>query len=147
MRCGPDYGNLVWNRACSVDRRASGSGDAHLWALLRVHKCVMSGGTTFAKEVLYPAAFAASAEACMYFELPDLGGVMSRVAVIDDEDELVMNDEYNDLVPLDQVLCEAFERRFSAAPADFDPLDEASYTPSGSGLFLPGARPSARLRW
>ena len=118
--------DLVWNRACSVDRRASGAGDVHLWKLLRVHNCVMSGGTTFAKEVLDPAAFPAAAEGCSYFGLLELAGVMNRIAVMDDEDEEAMNTEYDALVPRDQVLVDAFERRYAAAPADFEPIESAS---------------------
>jgi hypothetical protein len=49
---------------------------------------------------------------------------MKRIAVMDDDDELAMaTREYGELVPLDQVLGDAFERRYAASPDDFDPPD------------------------
>jgi hypothetical protein len=86
----------------------------------------MSGGTTFAKEVLDPAAFPAAAEACRYFGLPQLADLIGRIAVMDDDDELEMNDEYGELVPLDEVLADAFERRYATTAGDFDPVDMTS---------------------
>jgi hypothetical protein len=89
----------------------------------------MSGGTTFAKEVLDHATFAAAAEACVYFDLHDLASLMRRIAVMDDEHETAMDDEYNDLVPRDQVLRNAFEQRYAAVPGDFERLESAPSTP------------------
>ena len=82
----------------------------------------MNGGTTFATEVLDPVDFASAVEACLYFGLAELADLMRRIAVMDDDEEIIMNEEYGDLVQLDQVLVDAFERRHSVAPADFDPL-------------------------
>jgi hypothetical protein len=114
--------DLVWNRACEVQLRAFGLGDAHLWALLRVHGCIMNGGTMFAAEVLDQDDFDAARAACVYFELPEIADVVSRIAGMDDDGESAMNDRYYGLVPRDQVLSDAFERRYVSSPDDFDAL-------------------------
>jgi hypothetical protein len=106
-----------------VELGAAGVGDVHLWALLRVHGSVSGGGTTFAKEVLTPAQFAAAAAACDYFGLTAFSDLIRRIAVMESDDELEMNDEYYALDLRGQAMTDAFERRYATSPGDFDPPD------------------------
>ncbi|MFC6020472.1 hypothetical protein ACFP2T_30420 [Plantactinospora solaniradicis] len=112
----------VWNRACASECAGTGPGDRHLWALLRVHGAVMSGGVGFAADVCSPEEFARSADASRYFGLPHLSRVIARVARSSPEEDEELQAAYDELVPLDQVLADAFERRYRAAPLDFAPL-------------------------
>ncbi|WP_344085329.1 hypothetical protein [Luedemannella helvata] len=84
----------------------------------------MGDGTGYANEMLDPQAFAAASEACGYFGLNELADLIKRIAVMNDGDELERaTREYGRLVPFDQVLGDAFDRRFVVAPDDFDPVD------------------------
>src|SRR5690348_994723 len=106
----------VWNRACSVQRAGTGVGDRHLWSLLRVHGCVMSGGVGFADDMLAAQDFEAAAQACRYFGLPDLAGVLLGIHASDPQRDNELQVAYDRLVQRDQVLVDAFERRFAEAP-------------------------------
>jgi hypothetical protein len=112
----------VWNRACSVECVGTGVGDRHLWSLLRVHNCVMSGGVGFADDALSAGDFEAGAAACRYLGMPDLAAVMLQIHASDPEQDDELQEAYDRLVPRDQVVADAFARRFAAAPGDFDPV-------------------------
>lgn len=53
-----------------------------------------------------------------------LADLTKCIAIMNDDDELAMATTlYGELVPVDQVLGDGFERRYAAAPDEFDPLD------------------------
>jgi hypothetical protein len=82
----------------------------------------MSGGIGFADDVLAAEDFEAAAQACRYLNLPDLAAVMLRIHAFGPEQDDELQGAYDRIVPRDQVLVDAFERRFAEAPEDFDPI-------------------------
>jgi hypothetical protein len=113
----------VWNRACGEPGGAR-VGDRHLRALLRVHNVIMSGGPNHAADVCSPKEIAAAAAASVYYGLAGLDNVIRRLpdAAADEEAELDVDEAYHRLVPNDDALDRAFQRKFVESPSDFEPL-------------------------
>ena len=106
-----------------MEPQASGPGDRHLWALLRVHCQIMGDGFYFAKEVCDTAGFEAAAQAYEYLGLPELAGHVRLMAAVTEDDGDKLTRRYYELVRGEQVPFDALERMYAMAPDDFDPID------------------------
>ncbi len=85
---------------------------------------IMSGGPNHAADICSPEEIAAAAAASVYYGLAGLEDVTRRLpdAADDDEAELDVDEAYHRLVPNDDALNCAFQRKFVESPSDFEPL-------------------------
>lgn len=113
----------IWNRACQLYCTGAGEGDLNLWRLLRVHGAVRNGGVSLAGEVCAKAELEAASRACLYFGLEALSELVFTISKSTAADDVWLQREYDDLVPDDQVLLDAFERRLADTPEEFEPPD------------------------
>jgi hypothetical protein len=106
-----------------VGRAATGIGDRHLSAVLRVSNAASSGGVGFVLDVNTPADLTRAIAGCGYFGLTDMAELIAAIARTPPDDvEDLYQDEWDSLD--DGELDEAFRRRFEASPEDFDALQE-----------------------
>jgi hypothetical protein len=85
---------------------------------------IMSGGPNHAADVCSPEEIVAAAEASVYYGLAGLADVIRRLpdAAEQDEAELDVDESYHRLVPNDDTLVRAFQRKFVESPSGFEPV-------------------------
>ncbi|WP_436530666.1 hypothetical protein [Actinoplanes sp. HUAS TT8] len=115
--------DAVWKRACA--HRGGGPGDRHLSALLLVHGTMLNGGAAAAAVGFEPEDLRAAVEACEYYGLNGLAGLIRELpAAADSEyDERRLDLSFQDMDPEGLMLPAAFEDRYRATPEDFDPVE------------------------
>jgi hypothetical protein len=115
----------VWNRACGLDAwRGEGprrEGDFALAALLRVHGMVMNGGLEHAFDVFEPLEFDAGIAGFRYFGLDDHANLLVCVRPLNEEEQDELTPKYSEYGE-DEVLQQAFEKKFENHPEQFAPL-------------------------
>jgi hypothetical protein len=120
----------VWNRA-ALDRGGShpGVGDKALAHLLVIHGLIMNGGLWHVLDARSEEEIGRGIEAFRYFGLDGVAELLAEALLLyqqeteDEEPIEQLNAKYDQLIPSDEYLVGAFERRFSKAPQDFAPLD------------------------
>ena len=139
MATGLTSADLVWNRALS-DEPGNGFGDRHLHAMAKPYGRIMSSGTSAVADTCTVQEILGAADAFDYLGLSDQADLTRRLADADFSNgrEQRRNRAF---YGLELALHRAFERRYEAAPEDFDPPLPAS---SGSPTQPDGTQPSAR---
>ncbi len=123
--------DTIWNRATLQDGGSCPcAGDVALSAVLRLHNLAMSGGLLDAVERLTEAQLDAAESGYGWLGLPAAAQVVAYVrsevragAPEDDERaeslELVADQRYAEIIPVDDTLYGAFRRRLAEEPAAF----------------------------
>ena len=126
----------MWNRATEAWNPETWEGlqdgDRALAALLLVHGLVQNGGVLHAVEALKPVEIRRGSEGYRYFGLDGVADLMdgafaqmSRLEVsslsVQEELEHVWDRAYQEILPTDQALADAFEAVYAHASADFAP--------------------------
>lgn len=93
-------------------------GDEDLWAVLRFHSEMMSGGAETVIEVLPEATISRAADGFESFGLSGVAALI-RAWLGDDLSDPELAADYEQLIVDDEVLTDAFERRFQIAPQEF----------------------------
>ena len=129
-----DRSTDIWNRAATEGGGSTPRpGDAALSSALAFHNMVMSGGIDHAFDVLTSDQIAAAADGYRYLELQPIADLIGHVpaAIADEDDDRIeeLDNEYGELVPLDQTLVERFEAALQRSPEDFAPITEVPATP------------------
>ena len=129
----------VWNRATEAWNPETWEGlrdgDRALAALLLIHGLVQNGGVPHAVEALEPDEIRRGIEGYRYFGLDGVADLMdgalaqkSRLALsslsVHEELELLWDSAYQELLPTDQALADAFEGVYASSSADFAPPDQ-----------------------
>ena len=123
-----DRSREIWNRAAMAHGGpAPRSGDTALSSALAFHNMVMSGGIDHAFEVLTNDQIAAAADGYRYLNLLPIVDLIGRAPAAigndDDEDAIEeLDNEYSEVVPMDQTLVERFEASLQRTPEDFAPI-------------------------
>jgi Domain of unknown function (DUF4375) len=135
--------DAVWNRATTT-AELTAPGDRALQALLLVHGQIMNGGLLSALDYIEPEAFERAEVGFAYFGLDNVTELLRRayaVAFPDGPVETELREDYtidlpdsvhaelealdrrySELIPRDQTLADAFERRFVERSGDFAPI-------------------------
>jgi hypothetical protein len=133
MRGVTTNSDAIWNRA-AMDGGGTNPlpGDQALASLLRLHSLAMSGGLLDAVERLSPAELDAALVGYQEFDLPDAASTVAHVRselIRDDlsEDDLdaveaEADERYAEVIPMDAVIVDRFERRLASGPDDFAPI-------------------------
>lgn len=131
-----DAADLVWNRAADGWDPATWvglrEGDRALAAMLLVHGLVQNGGVPHAIEGTESDEIRRGIEGYRYFELDRVADLIDVAAAqksrlqlsslgVREELELLWNRAYQELLPTDQALVDAFEALFARSPAAFAP--------------------------
>jgi len=116
----------VWNRAALEAGGANPlEGDKALAALLSVHGMVMNGGVDHALDVLPPSEVAAGIAGFRYFGLAEVAAVL-EAASASNLDREFFDLKYAALIPADDIVVDAFHRKYRASPDAFAPLGSAN---------------------
>lgn len=127
------YAENIWNRACLPESEGLGEvGDQLLWSLLRVHSIAMNGGLDHAVDHCTHDQVRDAAASFRYFAMDAVAELLTEVQALsdldawDDSRAAQDDDRYNELIPRDEVIAQAFEAKLALVPSDFAPLDPAT---------------------
>jgi hypothetical protein len=122
-----EYSTRVWNRA-AMDGGGSDPrmGDLMLSSMLLAHGLISSGGILHGLELLPAEAMTEAIEGYRYFGLDEVAAFLASVVKVPegrrtDDDELLLDTQYGELIPTDSTLDEPFNRRLGQSPEDFAP--------------------------
>jgi len=112
----------IWNRAAlESGGEAPLEGDKALAALLAVHGMIMNGGIDHVLEVLDVGELAAGIAGFHYFGLAEAASVLEAATEADIGLEL-LSSKYAVLIPEDDTIVSAFEKKYVASPDVFAAL-------------------------
>jgi Arc/MetJ family transcription regulator len=135
--------DLVWNRALS-DHPGTGVGDWHLQAMAKPHGRIMNGGVSAVMDICTAEEVQHAADAFAYLGLADLAGLPRRLIDADWWSEDDIEDRLDrTFYGLDFRTRRRFERKYTEAPEDFDPvpLDGVERRPGSWSLVRSQYRP------
>ena len=117
---------VVWDRACVGDpNRFELPGDRALASMLRMHGLIMNGGLHHALDVLTDEELAAALAGFKYFEIEAVLEIIEKVLADpslrewSDINERTVNELYFSVSADDELLVEAFDKRYAISPDDF----------------------------
>jgi hypothetical protein len=122
-----EYPTRVWNRAVTEGGGSDPKiGDLMLSGMLQAHGLISNGGVLHGLEVLPADAMTEAVEGYRYFGLNEAAAFLATEARVPeaqrtDDDELRLDNEYDELIPTDSTLQEPFNRRLRESPEDFAP--------------------------
>ncbi|MCB9379539.1 MAG: hypothetical protein H6513_02475 [Acidimicrobiaceae bacterium] len=114
----------IWNRACFLPGEPVADlrlGDLRLATMLLFHGVLCNGGVTHAIECFAAAELDCVVDAYRHFGLGDVATMIERIRHGEESDmpEDVRDSIYNQLVPTDQTLEDAFELALRRDPSSF----------------------------
>ena len=130
MVTGLSPADLVWNRALG-DSPGSGVGDLHLRAMAKPRGRIMNSGTSAVADTCTGEEILRAADAFDYLGLPELADLTRRL-LDGDSDGGRERRRNRAFYGLEIALHRAFERRYEAAPGDFDHPPAASGCSGGT---------------
>jgi len=120
----------IWNRACEGGGDSPNSGDHALSAVLLFHGPAMNGGVIHAVQCLSSVQLLSAQAAFRYFGLIAAAELISKAErfineVAESETvESMLNQEYWQIIPDDEVLVKSFESHLRQHPSEYSPLIE-----------------------